>query len=187
MCPVRTQIRTAPFSTMSCLVYLTVTTPHREFVVNIMSDWYVEAANHSCGDYEHSVDEMALAGLTPIPSVKVSEWGLMWACARAHSHTQTQVPALLHAPKRCTSLHLLGRRPVLAPRTRGCEFLALAHTTQTHTGRTSGSHSTAVDAIWPSSTPVQLRVYSRKRPFGLDMLHVPFIPPTLAHTTNMSR
>ncbi|KAG2440828.1 hypothetical protein HXX76_003683 [Chlamydomonas incerta] len=42
-----------------------------EFVVNIMSEWFVEAANHTCGDFPRGVDEMALAGLTPLASTKV--------------------------------------------------------------------------------------------------------------------
>ncbi|KAG2497832.1 hypothetical protein HYH03_004102 [Edaphochlamys debaryana] len=42
-----------------------------EFVVNIMSEWFVEAANHCCGDYPRGVDEMRLAGLTPLASTKV--------------------------------------------------------------------------------------------------------------------
>lgn len=44
----------------------------REFVVAIMSDWFVEAANHSCGSFPPEVDEMAAAGLTPVPSVRVA-------------------------------------------------------------------------------------------------------------------
>ncbi len=70
----------------------------REFVVNMMSDWFVEAANHSCGEFPPEVrgwvapaiaahapweaisggnatvqvDELALTGLHPLPSVKVS-------------------------------------------------------------------------------------------------------------------
>lgn len=43
-----------------------------EFVVAIMSDWFVEAANHSCGSFAPEVDEMAVAGLTPVPSVRVT-------------------------------------------------------------------------------------------------------------------
>ncbi|KAG2442076.1 hypothetical protein HYH02_009867 [Chlamydomonas schloesseri] len=42
-----------------------------EFVVNVMSEWFVEAANHTCGDYPRGVDEMRLAGLTPLASTKV--------------------------------------------------------------------------------------------------------------------
>lgn len=37
-----------------------------------MSDWFVEAANHSCGSFPPEVDEMATAGLTPVPSVRVA-------------------------------------------------------------------------------------------------------------------
>lgn len=42
-----------------------------EFVVNIISEWYVEAANHTCGDFPPGADEAAAAGLTPVPSVAV--------------------------------------------------------------------------------------------------------------------
>lgn len=40
----------------------------KEFVVNIMSQWFVEAANHTCGNYDAGVNEFELAGLTPLPS-----------------------------------------------------------------------------------------------------------------------
>ena len=36
-----------------------------------MSDWYVEAANHTCGDYDAGVNEMGLTGLTPEASLRV--------------------------------------------------------------------------------------------------------------------
>lgn len=42
-----------------------------EFVVNIMSEWFVEAANHCCGNFDYGEDEMELSGLTPLPSIKV--------------------------------------------------------------------------------------------------------------------
>eukprot|EP00803_Ostreobium_quekettii_P011546 evm.model.scf_418.4 EVM.evm.TU.scf_418.4 scf_418:26217-29133(+) len=42
-----------------------------EFVVCIISEWFIEAANHTCGNYDADVDEMQLSGLTPIPSTKV--------------------------------------------------------------------------------------------------------------------
>lgn len=41
-----------------------------EFVVNIMSEWFVEAANHCCGNFDYGEDEMELSGLTPLPSIK---------------------------------------------------------------------------------------------------------------------
>lgn len=44
---------------------------NREYVVNIISDWFVEAANYTCGDYDRGLNEMELAGLTPVPSLKV--------------------------------------------------------------------------------------------------------------------
>lgn len=43
-----------------------------EFVVSIMSDWFIEAANHTCGSFPPEVDEMALTGLTPAKSTIVS-------------------------------------------------------------------------------------------------------------------
>jgi flavin reductase (DIM6/NTAB) family NADH-FMN oxidoreductase RutF len=36
-----------------------------------MSEWFVEAANHTCGVFEADTDEMALAGLTAVPSLRV--------------------------------------------------------------------------------------------------------------------
>jgi flavin reductase (DIM6/NTAB) family NADH-FMN oxidoreductase RutF len=37
-----------------------------------MSRWYVEAANHTCGDFARGVDELSAAGLTPLASTKVA-------------------------------------------------------------------------------------------------------------------
>lgn len=37
-------------------------------MVNIMSDWYVESANHCSGAFPHEVNEMEKAGLTPLAS-----------------------------------------------------------------------------------------------------------------------
>ncbi len=44
---------------------------HRELVVNIISEWFVEAANHCCGNFDYGQNEFELSGLTPMPSVKV--------------------------------------------------------------------------------------------------------------------
>lgn len=52
-----------------------------EFVVGLISEWFIEAANHTCGDFDRGVDEMQLAGLTPVPSVKVSACG---TCTAEH-------------------------------------------------------------------------------------------------------
>lgn len=35
--------------------------------MNIMSEWYVEAANHTCGNFPPDTDEMEVAGLTKLP------------------------------------------------------------------------------------------------------------------------
>lgn len=63
----------------------------REFVVNVVSDWFVEAANHTCGFYDRGVDELELAGLTPQPSVavappRVAESAVQLECVLAASH-----------------------------------------------------------------------------------------------------
>ena len=42
-----------------------------EFVVNIISDWMVESANYTSGDFPFEVDEMEASGLTPAASIKV--------------------------------------------------------------------------------------------------------------------
>jgi flavin reductase (DIM6/NTAB) family NADH-FMN oxidoreductase RutF len=39
----------------------------KEFVVNILSQWYLEAANKTSGNYPSDVDEIKLANLTPMP------------------------------------------------------------------------------------------------------------------------
>ena len=38
-----------------------------------MSEWFVEAANHCCGNFDYGEDEMVLSGLTALPSVKARE------------------------------------------------------------------------------------------------------------------
>ena len=43
----------------------------REFVVNIISHWMLEAANVTCGDYSHNESEWDKSTLTPIPALKV--------------------------------------------------------------------------------------------------------------------
>ena len=48
-----------------------ILTACREFTINLISEWFVEAAHHTCGNYDRGVDELELSGLTPLPSVKV--------------------------------------------------------------------------------------------------------------------
>ncbi|GMG19463.1 unnamed protein product [Ambrosiozyma monospora] len=42
-----------------------------ECTINIISEWFIEAANFTCTDAPADVDEWKLAGLTPLQSVKV--------------------------------------------------------------------------------------------------------------------
>ena len=44
----------------------------KEFVVNIMNEWYLESANHSCGDFPPEVSEWNVTGLKTLPSKKVT-------------------------------------------------------------------------------------------------------------------
>uniref|UniRef100_A0A7S0CPY5 Flavin reductase like domain-containing protein n=2 Tax=Amorphochlora amoebiformis TaxID=1561963 RepID=A0A7S0CPY5_9EUKA len=41
---------------------------NKQFVVHIMSKWYVDVANFSCGNFLHEENEFKIAGATPIPS-----------------------------------------------------------------------------------------------------------------------
>ncbi|EFN57380.1 hypothetical protein CHLNCDRAFT_14085, partial [Chlorella variabilis] len=60
-----------------------------QFVVNIMSEWFVEAANHCCGNFDYGEDEMVLSGLTALPSVRpprVKESAVQMECELRHTH-----------------------------------------------------------------------------------------------------
>jgi len=37
-----------------------------------MSSWFVDSANHTCGNFPPDVNEMKIAGLTEVPSESVS-------------------------------------------------------------------------------------------------------------------
>lgn len=39
-----------------------------QFVVNIMSSWFVDSANHTCGNFPPEINEMEVAGLSSLPS-----------------------------------------------------------------------------------------------------------------------
>ncbi|EIE20364.1 hypothetical protein COCSUDRAFT_54305 [Coccomyxa subellipsoidea C-169] len=62
-----------------------------EFTLNMMSEWFLEAANHTCGNYDRGVNEIELAGLTPTPSVRVKpprieEAAVQLECKLRHSY-----------------------------------------------------------------------------------------------------
>jgi flavin reductase (DIM6/NTAB) family NADH-FMN oxidoreductase RutF len=63
----------------------------KEFVVNIVSEWYAEAANHCCGAFPPAADERALAGLGALPSARVrpprvAEAAVHLECRLAHAY-----------------------------------------------------------------------------------------------------
>ena len=45
----------------------------REFTLNMISEWFVESANHTSGSYDPEVDELDLSGFTSTPSKKVGQ------------------------------------------------------------------------------------------------------------------
>ena len=62
-----------------------------EFVVNVMSEWFVEAANHTCGQFASDADEMAEANLSPAASLRVApprvgESAVQFECKTMHTH-----------------------------------------------------------------------------------------------------
>lgn len=63
----------------------------KQFVVNIISDWFVEAANHTCGAFAPDVDEIDVSGLTAIPSevvtpCRIGESAFQMECIMSNSH-----------------------------------------------------------------------------------------------------
>ena len=62
-----------------------------ELVINIISEWMLEAANHTCGHYDRGVNEFELSGLTPQASTavrppRVAESAVQLECVLQHSH-----------------------------------------------------------------------------------------------------
>ncbi|EGV66714.1 hypothetical protein PSN45_002666 [Yamadazyma tenuis] len=66
----------------------------KECTINIISEWFVEAANHTCIGAPYEVDEWELSGLTPASSTKVNaphvaESAFSVECKLIHSHEWT--------------------------------------------------------------------------------------------------
>jgi len=62
-----------------------------EFVVCIMSEWFVESANHTCGNFPRGTDEFDESGLSRLPSSKVKpprvgESAVHFECKLSHRH-----------------------------------------------------------------------------------------------------
>jgi len=65
-----------------------------EFTLSFMSEWFIEAANHTCGNFPPDVDEFEESGLTPLPSERVKpprvgESALHMECKVTHLHEIT--------------------------------------------------------------------------------------------------
>lgn len=67
----------------------------KEFVVNIMSEWYLDAANHACGEFPPEVDEFKASGLTKmndcevVNAPRVGEAGVSYECQVEHVYPVT--------------------------------------------------------------------------------------------------
>lgn len=57
----------------------------REFTINMISNWFLEAANYCSGNFEAGDDELDMCGLTAMPSTKVSS---CLACSYRALHIQ---------------------------------------------------------------------------------------------------
>mmetsp|Transcript_9411 Transcript_9411/g.22728 ORF Transcript_9411/g.22728 Transcript_9411/m.22728 type:complete len:256 (+) Transcript_9411:1-768(+) len=92
-----------------------------DFVVNIMSEWYVEAANHTCGAFARGVDEFDESGLTRLPSVvvgppRVGEAAVAFECRLSHRHE------MRNAQGKLTSTLILGEVVMVHVATALCEM-----------------------------------------------------------------
>lgn len=75
----------------SCKDTLTNVLTRKECVIHIMSDWYVESANHTCGKFPAEIDEMNVVNMTKILCEKVkppriAEASIAMECKQVHSH-----------------------------------------------------------------------------------------------------
>mmetsp|Transcript_2110 Transcript_2110/g.5226 ORF Transcript_2110/g.5226 Transcript_2110/m.5226 type:complete len:300 (+) Transcript_2110:3341-4240(+) len=66
-----------------------------QFCVNIISEWYLDAANHSCGNWDSSVDEFETSGMTKVndcevvDAPRVKEAAVSYECELEYVHTVT--------------------------------------------------------------------------------------------------
>ena len=79
-----------------------------EFVVNIMSEWYVESANHTCGSFPYETDEISVSGLNTMPSVKVLPERIKESAVQLECKVHQYVP-ILNDEKQHTCTIVIGR------------------------------------------------------------------------------
>jgi flavin reductase (DIM6/NTAB) family NADH-FMN oxidoreductase RutF len=63
----------------------------KEFCVNLISEWYLDAANHSCGNFKAEVDEFTESGLTKskcvvVKAPRVQEAAVSYECKLEYVH-----------------------------------------------------------------------------------------------------
>mmetsp|Transcript_28590 Transcript_28590/g.46907 ORF Transcript_28590/g.46907 Transcript_28590/m.46907 type:complete len:279 (-) Transcript_28590:20-856(-) len=63
----------------------------KQFCVNIMSEWYLDAANHTCGEFASNVDEFTASGLTKaacqvVNAPRVQQAGVSYECELEYIH-----------------------------------------------------------------------------------------------------
>lgn len=67
----------------------------KEFCVNIISEWYLDAANHACGMFPPEVDEFEVSGLTKVndcqvvKAPRVKEAAVSYECVLEYVHSVT--------------------------------------------------------------------------------------------------
>lgn len=66
----------------------------KEFSIQIISEWYLDAANHSCGAFSPDTDEFDESGMTKvdcsvIAAPRVKEAGVVYECQLVHVHPIT--------------------------------------------------------------------------------------------------
>eukprot|EP00210_Caulerpa_lentillifera_P004705 g4489.t1 len=74
----------------------------KEFVVNIISEWFIESANYTCAPLNPEINEMELVNLTPVPSVKikpprVEESAFQMECRLKHYYDIHNKQGAIHA------------------------------------------------------------------------------------------
>lgn len=89
-----------------------------QFVVSIMSEWFIESANHTCGNFPPEVDEMALAGLTREKSTIVSPPRVKESAVNMECEVRT----------RCCVVALAPRAPANVVQSLVQKLTAVAHT-----------------------------------------------------------
>ena len=73
-----------------------------------MSEWFLEAANHTCGNFKPEVNEFDEAGLTPVPSAKVKAPRVAEAALAMECHVLHIIP-LKNDDDKVTSTMVVGK------------------------------------------------------------------------------